>query len=167
MNILEFAAGRSRSSESLDRDPGESAAGELAVELGLGELFVILSRVRLVPACTNDLILSGSSRKRSSKRVRRIFSSAEAIMISQSAKSGEMEVYKRKANRTARRQHGKKAKAERRTFSKTRVFIVPGLVIINLEFDCDDTLALQHKLVYGTKVSLIMFSLIRTKIVQR
>ena len=166
MNILEFAAGRS--SGSLDRDPGESAAGELAVELGLGELvFVILSRVRLVPACTNDLILSGSSRKRSSKRVRRIFSSAEVILINQSSKSGEMEVYKRKANRTARRQHGKKAKAERRTFSKTRVFIVPGLVIINLEFDCDDTLALQHKLVYGTKVSLIMFSLKRIKIVQR
>ena len=78
-----------------------------------------------------------------------------------------MEVYKRKANRTARRQLGKKAKAERCAFSKTRVFIVPGLVIINLEFYCDDTLALQHKLVYGTKVSLIMFSLIRTKIVQR
>lgn len=76
--MAEFAAGRSISG-SLDRDPGESVAGELAVELGLGELFAILSR--LVPAWTKDVILSGSSRKRSSKRLRRIFSSAEAMLI--------------------------------------------------------------------------------------
>ena len=41
MNIPEFAAGRS-SSGSPDHDPGKSVAGELAVELRFGKLFVIL-----------------------------------------------------------------------------------------------------------------------------
>ena len=47
MNKIEFPAGRS-TSVSLDRDPGESVSsgelGQLAVELGLGELFRVLSR---------------------------------------------------------------------------------------------------------------------------
>lgn len=83
MNVIEFPAGRS-TSVSLDHDPGESVSsgelGQLEVELGLGELFAIFSR--LVPACRNDVILSGSARKRSSKRLRRIFSYAEFILIS-------------------------------------------------------------------------------------